>query len=217
MASRGFGVSFLPGADQSNGPAAPRNPMQEAIQVLSLRLPKVFGARSLAPAPLLTAPGGMGQPAARGNVAAQALAQMAGLPPGAMPPQMAAPMVPPPMGLPSMAGPPSAPAPMMDQGPPIFRVPQQPDRPRPETIYRDSPPSPSGPPPVLPPPRITPRQETGEGPSQAVPLPPPWIDPRPSLPAPQSAPLASSVPYKDAVAQALLRALFEPSRSFGPY
>ena len=83
-----FGLTFAPGAP--SGAAKRRNPVQEAIQILSLRLPKVFGARAPAPTPLLTGPGGMGQPAARGNVVAQALAQMAGLPPSmARPPQMA--------------------------------------------------------------------------------------------------------------------------------
>ena len=55
--ANGFGVSFVPGAQdpaqqQQNGTrgGAPRNPVQEAIQILSLRLPKVFGARALAPA-----------------------------------------------------------------------------------------------------------------------------------------------------------------------
>ena len=95
---RTFGVSFMPGADAQNGqgrtgsgPGAPRNPVQEAIQVLSLRMPKVFGARAIAPAPLLTSPGGMGQAGARSGATAQALAQMAGVPSGAGMPSAPAP------------------------------------------------------------------------------------------------------------------------------
>ena len=91
-----FGYSFQPGLADSgaNGTGragGPRQPIQEAIQMLSLRLPKSFGARSIAPAPLLTALGSMGQPGARGNVTAQAYAQLAGVPMpqtlgGSMPP-----------------------------------------------------------------------------------------------------------------------------------
>src|SRR3990167_9429482 len=80
-----FGISFVTGAqpDNQNGMSggrggASRNPIQEAVKILSLRLPKFDGSGSIAPAPLLQAPGGMGQPGARGNVTAQALAQMAG-------------------------------------------------------------------------------------------------------------------------------------------
>src|SRR3990167_2804031 len=96
-----FGISFVPGQSQDpqNGMAggrmgASRSPMQEAVKVLSLRVPKFYGSQSLAPAPLLQAPGGMGQPGARGNVTAQALAQMAGLPPSMGMPQMPAPQIP---------------------------------------------------------------------------------------------------------------------------
>lgn len=107
MATRDFGVSFQPGvngngqARNGSGPQPPRNSIQEAIQMLSLRMPKVFGARAIAPAPLLTSPGGMGQPAARGNVSAQALASLAGLPSGRGMPSMPAPMIP----TPPLAGP----------------------------------------------------------------------------------------------------------------
>lgn len=87
MASN-FGVSFLPGQQEpmnGNGtggrPGIQQSPMQQAVKILSLRLPKFYGSGSIAPGPLLTSPGGMGQHAARGNVAAQAFAQMAGLPP----------------------------------------------------------------------------------------------------------------------------------------
>lgn len=94
----GLGVSFLPGAQDDNGQhgengrtGASRTPVQQAIKILSLRLPKFYGAGAIAPAPLLTAAGGMGQPAARGNVSAQALAGLAGLPPSMAMPAQAAP------------------------------------------------------------------------------------------------------------------------------
>ena len=217
MASH-FGISFVPGApDNGTGRAtgrtgALRNPVQEAVKILSLRLPKFYGSQSIAPAPLLTASGGMGQPAARGNVTAQALAQLAGLPPSMAQPRMPAPMLPAPAPpLPSMGGtkttegwlgqerqqqPPRAPIqdtwpggggpplpferppwplPPPGQGPWISSKPELPDLPR------DVPPDVPAWTPA--PPRVTPGQETGEGPSSPVPWPPPpWIDPRPELP-----------------------------------
>lgn len=61
------GVSFQPGIDderkrreQQNG--GQTGNVQEAIKVLSLRLPKVVGAQGVSPSALLTSPGGMGQP-----------------------------------------------------------------------------------------------------------------------------------------------------------
>jgi hypothetical protein len=98
-----FGVSFLPGSqDPQNGngegmagrSGPTRNPVQEAVKILSLRLPKFYGSQSLAPAPLLSSPGGMGQPGAKGNVTAQALSQLAGLPPSMPMPTMPAPQIP---------------------------------------------------------------------------------------------------------------------------
>lgn len=62
----GFGVSFLP-SDQNSpnnqnplGNAGGAPPLQQAIQLLSLRLPHVVGSQGLAPGPLLQSPGGMG-------------------------------------------------------------------------------------------------------------------------------------------------------------
>jgi hypothetical protein len=77
----GWGLSFQPGTEQNGNGDQTRGRYQEPVQILTTRLPKVFGARGIAPAELLQAPGGMGQFAARGNVVAQALAQLAGLPP----------------------------------------------------------------------------------------------------------------------------------------
>lgn len=87
-----FGLTFQPGVPQNGGSgngngngAQQRGRVQEPVQILSTRLPKVFGAAALAPAELLRGAGGMGQPAARGNVVAQAIAQLAGLPPSMTP------------------------------------------------------------------------------------------------------------------------------------
>lgn len=80
-----FGVSFLPGVpqggDESQSLARQQQALQEAIQLLELRRPSLARGRWLAPAPLVTAAGGMGQRAASGNVVAQALALLVGLPP----------------------------------------------------------------------------------------------------------------------------------------
>lgn len=61
MAHGGFGLSFAPG---QAGPTRERginggapSPIQQAIQLLSLRLPRVMGAQALAPGPLMQAPG----------------------------------------------------------------------------------------------------------------------------------------------------------------
>lgn len=61
--TNGFGVSFLPGGDQryqrpedQQGPLGAA-PLQEAIKILSLRVPRVVGANPLAPLALL---GGQG-------------------------------------------------------------------------------------------------------------------------------------------------------------
>jgi len=81
------GVSFQPGmqAQQpgqrgSGSPAS--NPVQEAIKVLSLRLPKVVGARGIAPTPLLTSEGSGGNSRVD-SVVNQVLARMFGDDPGA--------------------------------------------------------------------------------------------------------------------------------------
>lgn len=65
----GFGVSFMPGGDsmyrrQRPGQQGPSSvaPMQEAIKILSLRMPRVVGANPLAPMSLLGGQGGGGLP-----------------------------------------------------------------------------------------------------------------------------------------------------------
>lgn len=65
-----FGVSFVPGQDQQGQPQQPGGPSandryQQAIQFLSLRLPKVLGGSAFAPAPLLTGTGAQGSPFGR--------------------------------------------------------------------------------------------------------------------------------------------------------
>jgi hypothetical protein len=185
MPSQGFGVSFLPGADQQlnggNGrPGAPQDRVQEAIQVLSLRLPKVFGARAIVPNALATGPGGMGQPGASGNATAQALAQLAGLPPGAPPPSAPAPFLPPSMG----------PTPT-----PPWSVPDTPGRPRPDTIYRipDQPSQSQAPinvPPIMAP---APPPST---PGPVVKFPDPYQPPPESMPEPPASPPFQRPNYK---------------------
>src|SRR3990167_8175695 len=78
-----LGVSFRPGAQPSGGmgaPGKPKYPVQQAVQTLNMRLPKVFGARAPSPASLLTNAGGMGQWGQGGNLVAQVLALLAGVP-----------------------------------------------------------------------------------------------------------------------------------------
>jgi len=60
----GFGVSFAPGTEDPNElkGRTPQEQYQQAIRVLSLRLPKIVGGSPLAPAPLLNAPGSGGMP-----------------------------------------------------------------------------------------------------------------------------------------------------------
>jgi len=48
-----YGLSFQPGADNGQQQSGYRAPVQQAIKLLSLRLPSVVGARSIAPQALL--------------------------------------------------------------------------------------------------------------------------------------------------------------------
>lgn len=100
-----IGVSFQPGSQefgqqQSNGGGRPQGQgLQEAIRVLSLRLPKVLGAQPAASMPLLTAQGGGGNPRVD-SIVQQVLARIM---PQGQPMQTAAPSVPP-MSGPSFSG-----------------------------------------------------------------------------------------------------------------
>ena len=66
-----FGVSFLPSdrPEDQGAERAPADRFQEAIKILSLRLPRVLGGSAVAPAPLLQAQGGRGSPFARSGLA----------------------------------------------------------------------------------------------------------------------------------------------------
>jgi len=57
-----LGLTFSPTAttDPTKAQRDPNAPVQEAIRTLSLRIPKVLGARGMAPAPLLNGPGAAG-------------------------------------------------------------------------------------------------------------------------------------------------------------
>lgn len=94
-----IGVNFQPGTqDQQNGQqrSAPQN-VQEAIKVLSLRLPKVVGANAISPQALLSSQGGGANP--RVDSLVQSILQRMfpqAAPPSASMPQAPAPMIPPP-------------------------------------------------------------------------------------------------------------------------
>jgi hypothetical protein len=71
------GVSFEPGQPGSQNTQKPagNTGVQEAIKVLSLRLPKVVGARAMAPQALLDSPGSGGNPRVD-SVVAQIMGRM---------------------------------------------------------------------------------------------------------------------------------------------
>ncbi|HYE87699.1 MAG TPA: hypothetical protein VEA16_15155, partial [Vicinamibacterales bacterium] len=48
-----YGLSFQPGSDNGQQQSGYRAPVQQAIKLLSLRLPSVVGARAIAPQALL--------------------------------------------------------------------------------------------------------------------------------------------------------------------
>lgn len=73
-----FGVSFL-GDDED---PSQREQYQQAVEILSMRLPRIVGGGAIAPAPLLHGQGAQGSPFGHSEAALrQAFAQMAGLPP----------------------------------------------------------------------------------------------------------------------------------------
>jgi hypothetical protein len=67
MAMPTYGVTFLPQGDalyrKGDGGATGTAPLQEAVRVLSLRVPNVIGNNPMAPLALLNAPGGKDVPA----------------------------------------------------------------------------------------------------------------------------------------------------------
>jgi hypothetical protein len=122
MAMPSYGVTFMPQGDavyRKDGGAdtAGVTPIQEAVKVLSLRVPKVLGNNPLAPLALLTAPGGGALPAGmlealmrqRFGPAAEIMGQPNLTPPPAQTPQ--APVTPPPASV-STSPPQSAPPPV---------------------------------------------------------------------------------------------------------
>lgn len=84
-----IGVSFQPGADQfgqqnGNGRPSGGSGVQEAIRVLSLRLPRVLGAQSAASMPLLTSQGSGGNPRVD-SIVNQVLSRVGGMGGGQQP------------------------------------------------------------------------------------------------------------------------------------
>jgi hypothetical protein len=130
-----MGVSFVPGAQgpgspQGGGPAgaAPASPLQSAIQMLSLRLPRVAGPGAIAPGQLMNGPGGAGLPQGQMSLD-QLLAHLfgpAGGPMGAPAgPGMAAPTgAPGPHVIPGQGGMPGGPTPAPMPGPPQPQTPR---------------------------------------------------------------------------------------------
>jgi hypothetical protein len=112
-----IGQSFAPLGDQ-NDPTRPQgqqegvNPVQEAIKVLTLRLPRALGASSPAPRELLTGLGGAGTPMGTGNPLGEILKKLLT---GMLPPELGAPSAP--MGGGPVPSAPSAPMPQAPQAP----------------------------------------------------------------------------------------------------
>lgn len=74
-----LGVSFLPSADNGprggeGGPGGGR--LEDVLRILSFRLPKVLGARAIAPADLLNSPGGDASPTGGGRQGGDPLADL---------------------------------------------------------------------------------------------------------------------------------------------
>lgn len=136
-----FGFSFAPTPD--NAAMGPRNGqvsgVPQAVQVLSLNLPKVFGARPVAPADLLTSQGGHGIDPVASAVLQTLLKTMRGMPGSA------------PFGQPPSGQPGSLPG--GTAGPNPFPTPQDPWNgnqppapppftPKPHIVTQDNPPPP---------------------------------------------------------------------------
>jgi hypothetical protein len=94
-----FGLSFLPtlgaGQDRQQGDRPAVEPIQQAIKVLTLRLPRVLGGGAFAPAPLLQGGGSMGNPfAGTGPMQGRPIAPMPSPSPYAPSPSPSSPYVP---------------------------------------------------------------------------------------------------------------------------
>jgi len=115
MAQQPYGVSFLPNGDQryQRPGTTGASPVQEAIRVLSLRVPRVVGSTPMAPLALLTGQGGGGAPSGVVETLLRALAppQSPATPPVAAVPTPAS--MPPPAQV-------QAPAPAQPATPPLM-------------------------------------------------------------------------------------------------
>ena len=104
-----IGVSFLDNlAGKIEQAEKEQDRYQQAVRVISMRVPRLMGGGAIAPAPLLQGQGGQGSPFTQGPVA-QAFARMGGLPPQ-QPQGMVGPQAPmrgpqPPMAMPQAAMP----------------------------------------------------------------------------------------------------------------
>lgn len=201
MPTDGIGFSFQPGATdigmgggRRGGGGGPRGASpQEAVRILSLRVPERPSPTAIAPLPLLQSKGS----AAAGAQGLDSL--VAALMQGFRPPmQSNAPFLPnqtPTFGIPPqpdrprqtpmpVPGTPSLPYPQPNDDVPVFTIPPQPDRPRPPVI--PEPPQP----PFQPRPREgPPSPKEAPHPTPGGPLPPPVITfPHPPAPTPSPIP-----------------------------
>jgi hypothetical protein len=183
-----YGLAFQPGAEQNgnNGNGEKRAsaaPVQEAVRLLSLRLPSVVGARALAPQTLLQSPGSAGL-TGPGGMSVDAMIEWLRRQiqqSGAAVPAQASGI----FDAPSEGGGGGGSSEGGSQPPTSTALPQ-PERQRPQLEIESSPRFPT---------RITPGQETGEGPGRGgFEVPAPFIDPRPVLPA---SPTMSADPWEE--------------------
>jgi hypothetical protein len=77
-----LGLSFLPQGGQGGATGPGGNRLEDILQVLSFRLPRVLGARPIAPAQLLNAQGGGGGDPLAGAVVQNVLKSILGGAPG---------------------------------------------------------------------------------------------------------------------------------------
>jgi hypothetical protein len=85
----GYGLSFQPGADNGKDPRT-RPQVQDAVKLLSLRLPTVVGARALAPQGLLQSQGGAALGGGKSNAILEWLKRLLQGSGGQPPPQLSA-------------------------------------------------------------------------------------------------------------------------------
>lgn len=157
-----FGATFAPFSDPS-GKNASVAPVQKAIQLLSLRVPRMVGAAAPVPASLLTGPGGTGRPDVHSAVLQSVLKTIMGQ---GMPMADAEPPASP------VAAPPLDAPPVDTSAPPID----------PSAVEHEAPPLPTPPvtvPPTVAPPRIAPNPIPSPPPDFKVEPPSPSAPPKP--------------------------------------